>query len=184
MTPAEQHAHDAARFTELVESASPVEWDRPSPVEGWAARDVVGHLVEWLPGFLEAAGTTLPGVELSDLPSAWRQRSADVQQLLESEGDREFTSEMLGTLTVAAAVDRFYTADVWMHSWDLGRALGRDVDLGEERCAAALAGMEPMEDVLRSSGHFGARVDVPEDASAQDRLIGFIGRDPGWRAPA
>jgi hypothetical protein len=69
-----------------------------------------------------------------------------------------------------------------MHSWDLARALGVDFDLGEERCAATLAGMEQMEDAIRGSGQFGPRVPVPETASAQDRLIGFIGRDPGWRA--
>ena len=28
---------------------------RPAPVEGWAARDVVRHLVEWFPEFLTSA---------------------------------------------------------------------------------------------------------------------------------
>ena len=87
---------------------------------------------------------------------------------------------MFGTLTIASAIDRFYTTDVWMHSWDLAKALGRDIDLGEERCAGALEGMQAMDEVLRSSGQFGPRVPVPDDASAQDRFIGFIGRDPSW----
>jgi len=26
-------------------------------------------------------------------------------------------------------------------------------------------------------------VPVPADAPAQDQLMGFIGRDPGWQAP-
>ena len=81
------------------------------------------------------------------------------------------------------AVDRFYTADVFMHSWDLARSSGQDDTLAPEVCAAMLAGMEPIEDVIRSSGHYGARIEVPPDASAQDRLIGFIGRDPNWRPP-
>ncbi|HWI43557.1 MAG TPA: TIGR03086 family metal-binding protein [Nocardioides sp.] len=180
MTPAEQHAQDAAAFTALVESAAPDDWDRPSPVEGWTARDVVGHLVEWLPGFLERTGATLPPVDMGDVAAAWRQRAGDVQTLLETEGDREFTSEMFGTLTIAAALERFYIADIWMHSWDLGKALGRDVDLGEDRCRGALEGMRPMDDVLRQGGQFGAKVEVPADASAQDQFIGFIGRDPAW----
>lgn len=180
MNPAEQHAHDAAGFTALVESAGPEDWDRPSPVKEWNARDVVEHLIEWLPGFLQRTGVSLPPVDTSDLAAAWRQRVADVQQLLETQGDVEFESPMFGRTTVGAAIDRFYTGDVWMHSWDLARALGRQIDMGEERCAAALAGMEPMDQVLRDSGQFGPRVDVPADASAQDRLIGFIGRDPYW----
>jgi uncharacterized protein (TIGR03086 family) len=181
MSAAEQHAQDAARFGDLADGAEAAEWDRPSPVAGWTARDVVGHLVEWLPGFLERTGTTLPPVDAaSDPAAAWRQRAADVQHLLETEGDREFESPMFGTLTIGSAIDRFYTGDVWMHSWDLAKALGQDIDLGEERCAGALVGMEPMDEVLRGSGQFGPRVDVPADASAQDRFIGFIGRDPYW----
>jgi uncharacterized protein (TIGR03086 family) len=184
MSPAEQHAQDAARFTALVESARGADWDRPSPVKEWTARGVVEHLIEWLPGFLGAADVSLPPVDTSDLIAAWRQRAADVQQLLETQGDREFEGRMIGRTTVADAIDRFYTADIWMHSWDLARALGQQIDMGEERCAAALAGMEPMEQVLRDSGQFGSRVDVPSDASAQDRFIGFIGRDPYWQPPS
>jgi len=44
-----------------------------------------------------------------------------------------------------------------------------------------LAGMEPMEELMRSSGQHGPRVAVADDARAQDQLLGFIGRDPGWR---
>jgi hypothetical protein len=40
--------------------------------------------------------------------------------------------------------------------------------------------MEAMEDVIRSSGQYGARVPVPAGADAQTRLLGFIGRDPNW----
>ena len=37
MSPAQQHAYDAARFTELVESASAGHWAQPSPVAEWTA---------------------------------------------------------------------------------------------------------------------------------------------------
>lgn len=183
MSPAEQHAYDAERFAALTEAASSEDWSRPSPVAAWTAKDVVGHLVEWLPGFLSRADVTLTPVEVDGDPAAaWRQRAAEVQHLLEERGDTVFESPMLGRLTLDRAIHQFYTTDVWMHSWDLARALGVDIDLGEERCAAVLAGMEQMEDVIRGSGQFGPRVPVPDDASAQDQLIGFIGRDPYWRA--
>ena len=72
-------------------------------------------------------------------------------------------------------VDHFYTTDVFMHTWDLARATGQDETLDPETCAAMLAGMEPMDEMLRASGQYGPRVD---DADPQTRLIGFIGRDP------
>jgi hypothetical protein len=40
--------------------------------------------------------------------------------------------------------------------------------------------MKPMDRVLRESGQFGPAVDVDDNASAQDRLMAFIGRDPSW----
>ena len=42
--------------------------------------------------------------------------------------------------------------------------------------------MQPIDELLRTSGHYGPRVPVPDDAPAQDRLAAFIGRDPAWRA--
>ncbi len=43
--------------------------------------------------------------------------------------------------------------------------------------------MRPIEEVLRSSGQYGAPVPVPADAPVVDRLMGFIGRDPAWAPP-
>lgn len=41
-----------------------------------------------------------------------------------------------------------------------------------------LEGMQPLDEVLRSSGQFGPKVEVPADADVQTRLLAFIGRDP------
>jgi hypothetical protein len=48
--PAERHQQVAGLFTERVRGTR--SWDAPSPVAGWAARDVVRHLTGWFPGFL------------------------------------------------------------------------------------------------------------------------------------
>jgi hypothetical protein len=47
-----------------------------------------------------------------------------------------------------------------------------------QTCADLLAGMAPIEELLRSSGQYGPAVPVPKDADEQTRLLGFIGRDP------
>jgi len=181
MSPADQHADDAARFAALVTSADAEAWRAPAPVAGWTALDVVRHLIEWLPGFVAPTGVELSPVAADvDPGSAWVERSAEVQTVIEEQGDVIYSSPMLGEMPLARAIDQFYTNDVWMHSWDLARALGTEIDLGEERCEAALAALRPMDEVLRSSGQFGPAVEVSPAASAQDRLIAFIGRDPAW----
>jgi uncharacterized protein (TIGR03086 family) len=180
--PARQHDHDAARFTALVESASAADWARPSPVAEWTAVDIVRHLVEWSRGFLSGAGIELPVLDIdADPVAAWKQHVSDIQAVLDEPAGRVLSNPNTGVKPVDEAIDEFYTADIWMHSWDLAKALGREPDLGQERCSAALTAMRPMEQMLRHSGHFGAAVPVAPGASAQDELMAFIGRDPAWR---
>ena len=73
--PADEHRRIAGAFTVTVESTAPAAWDNPAPPEGWVARDVVRHLVEWFPAFLQGAtGISVPaGPSVDDDPvGAWR----------------------------------------------------------------------------------------------------------------
>ncbi|PUA81711.1 TIGR03086 family metal-binding protein [Nocardioides currus] len=181
-SPAQRHRAVAATFSDRV--AQTHDWEAPAPVPGWTARDVVGHLVEWFPGFLSAGGVTLPaGPGVADDPvAAWRHHADGVRELIDTRGDEEFTHPFTGTQRLEDAVDRFYTADVFMHTWDLATATGQPHGLDEDFAATMLAGMQPIEEMLRSSGQYGAAVPVPDDAPVVDRLMGFIGRDPAWSA--
>lgn len=182
--PAESYRRVAAEFTatvDAVESLGPDAWDRPAPPEGWTARDVVGHLVEWFPGFLVHS----VGIELEAVPSvaddpaaAWRSLDGQVQALLDDPAVAAEVRELphLGTMPVGDAIDMVFTGDVFLHQWDLGTAIGQVVTLDPERCETMLAGMLPMEDAMRSSDHYGPPVAVPDDADIQTRLLGFIGR--------
>jgi uncharacterized protein (TIGR03086 family) len=183
--PAERHRVVAAGFTARVHGTS--DWDAPAPVEGWRARDVVAHLVDWFPQFLHTA----TGLELERGPSAeddpvgaWLVHTAEVQRVLDGpDAATPFRHPMVGELPLPDAVDRFYTSDVFMHTWDLARATGQDERLDEDTCAQLLAGMEPIDELLRSSGQYGPRVPVSDDADVQTRLLAFIGRDPLARTP-
>jgi uncharacterized protein (TIGR03086 family) len=183
MSPADDHRRVAAAFTNTVEGASPSAWDNPAPPEGWVARDVVRHLVEWLPAFLSGAtGIVLPaGPSVDDDPvGAWRNHTDAVQALLDDPAvaEAEHNLPHIGTMQLAQAIDMIYTNDVFVHRWDLARATGQDETLDADRCAAMLDGMLPMDEVLRQSGQFGPRVLVPDDADAQTKLLAFIGRTP------
>jgi uncharacterized protein (TIGR03086 family) len=178
---AEEHRRVAAIFTDRVRGTT--DWEAAAPVEGWTARDVVRHLVEWFPAFLEAGA----GVELAHGPSvdddpvaAWQVHSDAVQALLDDPQTptKVMSNRHIGDLPLDAAVDQFYTADVFMHTWDLARATGQDETLDPQKCADLLAGMEQYEEAMRSSGQYGPKVDVPPDSDVQTRMLAFIGRDP------
>ncbi len=181
--PAEEHRRVAASFTAVVEATPPAAWDNPAPPEGWVARDVVRHLIEWLPAFLRSStGITLPaGPAVDDDPAAaWRAHAAAVQALLDdpSVAEQEYDFPYLGTTSLGQVIDRIYVGDVFLHQWDLARATGQDETLDARKCAEMLEGMLKMDEVMRQSGHYGPRVEVPDDADIQTRLLAFIGRTP------
>jgi uncharacterized protein (TIGR03086 family) len=184
--PVERHRVVAGTFADRVRGVR--DWAAPSPVAAWTARDVVGHLVEWFPGFL-AGGTGIAlvaGPSVDDDPvGAWEAQAGAVQRLLDDPATEGLvlTNPHLGELPLAAAIDRFYTVDVFMHTWDLARATGQDDRLDPDLCEELVTGMASVEAAMRGSGQYGAAVAVPADAGPQDRLLGFIGRDPAWRPP-
>ncbi len=174
----------ARDFTARVDGVR--DWEVPAPVAGWSARDVVAHLIEWLAGFMAGGGVDLEQHTSArdDPAAAWREHAERVQTLLDApRASEDFTHPQIGTLPLEQAIDRFYTSDVFMHTWDLARATGQDDRLDPDVCTELLEGMGPMEEILRGSGQFGPAVPVPDDAPVQDRLIGFIGRDPAWMPP-
>ena len=64
----------ADAFSDRVPAVPDKAWANPSPCEGWDARDVVAHLVEWVPGFFtENAALEFPtGPSVDDDPAgAW-----------------------------------------------------------------------------------------------------------------
>ena len=171
----------AAIFTERVHGVAEGDWDNPAPVEGWRARDVVAHLW-WVRGFL-AGGSDVRLEEGPDADQdpvgAWTALDEQLRALLHdpATAERTYESQMFGSLPLARAVHQFYTADVFMHTWDLSRATGQDETLDPRMARELREGMEQVPaDLLRGSGQFGPPQPAPEGADEGQRLMAFAGR--------
>lgn len=180
---AERYRRVAGRFTARANEVPEAAWEHPAPCDGWVARDVVRHLVEWIPAFLTAAGgPPLPaGPSVDDDPvGAWAALDAGIQSLLDNPvaSATEVTHPRAGTHRLDDAIGMFFLGDVVVHTWDLARAAGLDETLDADVVHDMLVGMEPLDEMLRASGHYGPRVEVPPDADEQTRLIAFTGRRP------
>jgi uncharacterized protein (TIGR03086 family) len=178
--PADRFRRIAAAFSARVDAVPDRAWDNPAPCDGWVARDVVGHLVEWIPDFLRNyADTELPAPPpvAVDPVASWNALRNDLQDVLDdpARADRPCDAPG-GPMTVGRAIDQFITNDVFLHTWDLARATGLDETLDADEVHGLLIDMEPADEMLRKSGHFGPRVEVPDDADEQTRLLAFIGR--------
>jgi uncharacterized protein (TIGR03086 family) len=179
---ADRFAIVAAGFSRRVAEVAPEAWSNPSPCAGWNARDIVRHLVEWVPSFYGSnANLTLPtGPSVDTDPvGAWTTlRDAVSGALADPEvSARQFDSRA-GQMSVEQSIAMIVTGDVLIHTWDLARAADLDETLDATEVQRMFEGVQPLDEILRSSGQFGPRVNVPDTADVQTKLITFMGRKP------
>src|SRR4051812_42840500 len=177
---AERYARITGQFTDRVLAVSPEEWDNPSPCTEWTARDVVGHLTEWIPGFFGPVGVDFPVVpSVQDDPVvAWvTVQEAIANALADPDMAVKQVDTPFGSQSFAETVDMIVTGDVFTHTWDLSRATGQSEILDPEQLQRMIAGMGAIpEEAMRADGMFGPKLDVPEDADDQTRFLAYVGR--------
>jgi uncharacterized protein (TIGR03086 family) len=182
-TVADRYRNVAERFTQRIREVSEADWERPAPCEGWVTRDVVRHLVEWVPALLlTGADVTIPAGPSVDADpvGAWLTLSDAIQTVLDdpTTATRTFNHPQAGIHPLDTAIGMFILGDVLIHTWDIARAAGLDESLDETEVEGMYFGMLPLDEMLRSSGHYGPRVHVADHADTQTKLIAFTGRLP------
>jgi uncharacterized protein (TIGR03086 family) len=174
------HRRACDGFSRIATLVADDEWAAATPCPEWDARALVEHVI----GFHEFLLLRPLGARAhrprTGLAARWRATADTLFAALSAEGvlDRQTElpggghstpRQMLGSLT----------ADVLVHSWDLGRAVGVRPELDASLCArvyaaAVSAGMS------RDSGMFGPEVPVAVEADVVTKLVAFYGRDPQW----
>ncbi|GEL23566.1 hypothetical protein PSU4_25200 [Pseudonocardia sulfidoxydans NBRC 16205] len=180
----------ADAFDTTVAGVPPGRWADPSPCAEWTARDVVGHVVDMHQAVLRPVGRALsPAPSVGEDPlAAFRAARADVEAMLADHDVAERVVDTpMGRSTAAAHVDGVVSQDMVLHRWDLARATGQDDTIDPDEVARLWPEVSTMPEAMRTPGAFGPgivvfgpQVLVPADASLQDRLLGAIGRDPGF----
>jgi uncharacterized protein (TIGR03086 family) len=167
----------AAAFAALVDSTPAERLSSPSPCEGWLARDVVAHVVDFSAQVLrEKAGVPAPAFSDFDDPAG---AFGATRSVLQGVFDDQSTPPK-----VAGHLHWSLSFDLPQHGWDLAMATGQDptIDPAEvELLWGSLTGDPGNWDWQRANGWYGAPVVVADDAPLQDRVLGLLGRDPNWK---
>jgi len=189
--------------TTVIEQVSPEQMDRATPCDGYDVARMLAHLV-MVARRVAAAGRgeppmTWPEEERSpadhEYLDLWRQAAADAVAAWSSPDVLDRDTELpWGTFPGPEALAT-YVNEVIVHTWDLGRAVGREPAWDPEVLAVAdaairaqvpVADREPMWAAIKPhlppdypwEDPFGPAVEVPADAPAIDRLVAWNGRDP------
>ena len=172
-------------FGRRVRAVSDDQWDSPTPDEGWTVRDLVQHLVSeelWAPPLLagstiEDVGDRLDGDLVGDDPkAAWEAAARAAVDAAHADAPLSRTVHVsFGEISAEEYLTQL-TADHTIHAWDLARAIGADETLDPELVELAYESLEPQIEQWRGAGIFGAKVEPPEGASRQVRLLALTGR--------
>jgi uncharacterized protein (TIGR03086 family) len=191
---ADRYRRHADAFERKVVAVRPEQWASQSPCEAWDARGVVGHIVVMHGVMLRPLDRELGSApSVADDPvGAFRAARADIEAVLDDPAlaDRECDTPN-GRMTVEQQIGDVVSDDLVLHGWDLARATGQDDTMDPddvERLWSITTAIPPeLMERYRTPGAFGPGVEVygpevkvSEDAALQDRLLGLIGRDPGW----
>lgn len=179
------YARAVERFGELLRSVRDDQWDDPTPCTGWTVRDLTNHVLSenrWAPPLLAGrtiaeVGDALDGDLLGDDPArAWDEAAAEAVAAVREPGALERTVH----LSFGDFPGRFYVgqllSDHVIHAWDLARALGAAEEGDPELVRFAYDELVPQFEQWRAAGAFGPKVEVPEEADLQTKLLAEAGR--------
>ena len=171
----------AGKFTKRVDAVPDDKWDVQSPCEDWTTRDVVGHMVGNCSMFMGLIDKKVPpGPSLEEDPKgAWANARDTIQSALDDPATATTEYDgVMGKMTFEKGVSKFGFVDLVIHSWDVARAAGEDDMLDPADVKSTFALVEPMDEMLRTPGVAGPKIDVPADADPQTKLLAFMGRKP------
>ncbi len=162
----------AAKWSEVSAQIGDDDWDKPTTCDEWTVRQLVDHAMHWqaMGGGALGAGTS-PGDD-------WATIEPKLSAALDDPSNLEGTAEALGGMPKQQAAG-FVIGDLLIHSWDLARSIGVDDTLPSEAASSTLMGLQRApEGMLRGPNMFGPPIEIGDDASIQDQLLGFVGRRP------
>ena len=178
-----RHGRACAGFGEVVGRVGE-RWGRPSPCPGWDARGVLEHVIGFHDVLLLRPLEAKPQRPKDDPVARWDVTAAAIMGVLGRYGNDVGAvpggAAPAGQPTDLVTLLPMLTTDVLVHTWDLARAADVPVILDPDLCERSLdaARRAPR---LAASGMFAPPVDVAPHADITQKLVAFLGRDPGWQ---
>ena len=182
----ERYRRIADGFTTRIDGVPGDRWSSPSPCTDWVARDVAAHAIGTHGRVLATLDETEPAeVDADgDLAEQWSLARGRLESALDDPDRASKTvGGMFGEQPFSSLVGRLVCADTLIHTWDLARATGQDDRLDPEAVSTALVFLEPIDEAIRRPGGFAAKIQPPDDADEQTRLLNFCGRSVEGASP-
>jgi uncharacterized protein (TIGR03086 family) len=173
--------------TPILALIGPEDLGRPTPCIEWTLRDLLQHIAgRAVLAECAARGiaiTTFPEAEadllgddpaktvaalLTQAAAAWQRTGADLSAPC---------TTPIGVMPGSGLVT-FLAQDVFVHTWDLGKAIGQHPDFDPQLTATMLAlHRQTITEDFRAA-FFAPAIPVPDSATDLEKLVAFLGRQP------
>jgi len=178
----------------VIAGTNPDQHDAPTPCTDFSVADVINHLAfgfemarrsgvreDWDPDWKpDSTAPTLDGIPADEWASVCGREAPRTAQAWSDPDAWDGDSTMGSSAMPAAMVGAMMTAEFVIHGWDLATATGQAYDPPAQAVQAAIAGVQPMLEMGRDGGWYGAAVTVEESAPPLHQLLAMTGRDPSW----
>lgn len=149
--------------------------DARTPCEEWDVRTLLRHMLETQHYFIGAAR----GEEASLAPEPTEPLGADPRRDFRDARDELIrTFGQPGTIEKTGPALGIAYSDQLLHGWDLAKATGQDTTMPDGLPEVAYEMIHGRFSDDERQGVFKPEVPVPDDASAQARLLAYTGRTP------
>jgi len=167
-----------------VAAVSTSDLSRPTPCGDWDLSSLLGHMTAHNRGWAASALGTPADASVWDsvaYDDTFDASCAAVSAAFESCSLERLDVYGYGSISLNTAL-RMHIVDYVIHGWDVAAALGLPYSVDHALASAAYDIMRTFPDRPRPNKAFGVKVPVPPSAPPLDQLLGYVGRDPDWRA--
>ena len=172
----DRYEEAANGFTDRLDAVGDDQWANPTPCTDWDVRQLVDHVIDVQRAIPEGLGVSVE--DGADAREKWNRVRAAAVEALRQPGVLERTMPGRGGEVPVEMALLPRLSDLMLHGWDLARATGGDERLDADTSAIVLEFLEPNDEVIRSTGTFGPRIEPPPGADAAVKLLCFAGRQP------
>jgi uncharacterized protein (TIGR03086 family) len=166
----------ASTWTNEKVAGAATQLEARTPCDDWDVRTLLDHMLETQRYFLGAArgedasppSPTPPSLITDDPAADFERTRGDMLHAFGEPGVVDKTGPALGIAF----------SDQLLHGWDLARATGQNATMPEGLPDAAYEVIHGRFTDDERKGVFKPEVALPADASAQDRLLAYTGRQP------
>ena len=188
MDPIDQLERAQAWTGAIVAGVHKEDLHEPTPCSDWDVSMLLDHLIADIDTFNRvASGEPLDlvtsikpeenaGLATPDGAAVFERVTARARELWSAPGALEQTYRTSRSELPGAGLFNIFLIELLVHGWDIAKATGQPVEMPADLAEGALAFTTKMMKDKRMG--FEQPVPAPEDASATDRLVAWLGRTP------